>query len=134
MATERAPRADAGFTLIEVLIAMIILAVGLLALESLGIGAAASVRRADVQSRYAALATNELETALNEIQRTPVVAQNNNFTTTDGVRVFRTVTSSAVAGTTYNLYAISVRVLPPTSNRGAVLTSDSVNMTSNVVR
>ncbi|HEX6748024.1 MAG TPA: prepilin-type N-terminal cleavage/methylation domain-containing protein [Longimicrobium sp.] len=134
MATERAPRADAGFTLIEVLIAMIILAVGLLALESLGIGAAASVRRADVQSRYAALATNELETALNEIQRTPAVAQNSSFTTTDGVRVFRTVTSSAVAGTTYNLYSISVRVLPPTSNRGAVLTSDSVNMTSNVVR
>jgi prepilin-type N-terminal cleavage/methylation domain-containing protein len=132
--TERAPRRDAGFTLIEVLFAMLILSVGLLALESMGIGAAAAVRRADVASTYSALATNELETALNEIQRTPAVVSNATRTADGGARVFRTITTSAVAGTTYSLYTINVRVLPPTSGAGVVKTSDSVNVTSNVVR
>jgi prepilin-type N-terminal cleavage/methylation domain-containing protein len=132
--TERAPRTDAGFTLIEVLFAMLILAIGLLALESMGIGAAAAVRRADVASSYSALATDELEQTLNEIQRTPAVVSNSTRTTTSGVRIFRTITTSAVAGTTYNLYTINVRVLPPTSGAGVVKTSDSVNVTSNVVR
>jgi len=132
--TERAPRRDAGFTLIEVLFAMLILSIGLLALESMGIGAAAAVRRADVQSTYAALATDEMEQTLNEIQRTPPVVNSQNRTTASGVRVFRTITTSAVAGTTYTLYTIKVRVLPPVSGAGVVKSSDSINVTSNVVR
>ena len=133
MDTERAPRSDAGFTLIEVLIAMIILAVGLLALESLGIGAAASVRRADVRTTYTAMATDELETALNELNRSPVVVQGTDRTNAAGVRVVRTVATTQVAGTTFTLYTVRVRVLPPSTGRGAVLSSDSVVLTSNVV-
>lgn len=59
-----APRAEAGFTLIEVLVAMVILAVGLLGLEALGIGVARSVSLADRQSVYAVTAGDSLEAAL----------------------------------------------------------------------
>ena len=45
-----------GFTLIEVVVAMVILALGLLGLEALGIGAARSIATADRQSGYATIA------------------------------------------------------------------------------
>lgn len=53
-----------GFTLIEVMIAMIILAIGLLALEGLGLQAVRSITQADRASGYAALARDSLESAL----------------------------------------------------------------------
>ncbi len=58
-----------GFTLVEVLVAMVILAIGLLALEALGIGAARAVARADVQSEYTALATARVEETLVRIRQ-----------------------------------------------------------------
>jgi prepilin-type N-terminal cleavage/methylation domain-containing protein len=66
----RRPSRREGFTLIEVLIAMVILAVGLLALEAMGIGAARLVARADRQSEYTAMATADLEAALNQYRNT----------------------------------------------------------------
>lgn len=59
---------EAGFTLIEVLTAMIILAVGLLGLEALGIGAARSITMADRQSGYATLTADSLESALHQLR------------------------------------------------------------------
>jgi len=67
------PSGREGFTLIEVLVAMVILAVGLLALESMGIGAARMVARADRQSEYTAMATADLEAALNQFRTTGAV-------------------------------------------------------------
>ena len=133
MGTDRMRKQD-GFTLIEVLAAMVILAVGLLALESLGIGAASAVRRADVKTTYTAVATDEMEQAINELHRTPVIAQNRTRTTTTGARVYRTIVTTAVTGTGYNLYTVNVRVLPPASPTGAIKSMDSVNVVSNVVR
>lgn len=133
MGTDRMRNAN-GFTLIEVLAAMVILAVGLLALESLGIGAASAVRRADVKTTYTAVATDEMEQAINELHRTPAIVQNRTRTTDTGARVYRTVTTAAVAGTTYNLYTVQVRVLPPATPTGAIKSMDSVNVVSNVVR
>jgi prepilin-type N-terminal cleavage/methylation domain-containing protein len=69
--TERGPRGEAGFTLIEVLAAMVILSVGLLALEALGIGAARSVASADRQTRYTAVATRVMEGRQQEIRQSP---------------------------------------------------------------
>jgi prepilin-type N-terminal cleavage/methylation domain-containing protein len=69
------PASEAGFTLIEVLVAMIILAVGLLGLEAMGIGAARSVVMAERQSEYATLASDSLESALHQLRRGTVPAQ-----------------------------------------------------------
>lgn len=71
MATEtRTPNGtgEDGFTLIEVLVAMLILAFGLLGLEALGIGAARSVAMADRQSEFATIAATALEDALEELR------------------------------------------------------------------
>lgn len=133
MGTDRM-RNPNGFTLIEVLAAMVILAVGLLALESLGIGAASAVRRADVKTTYTAVATDEMEQAINELHRNPAIVQDRNRTTDTGARVYRTITTAQVTGTAYNLYTVRVRVLPPSNPTGALRSMDSVNVVSNVVR
>ena len=62
---------EAGFTLIEVLVAMVILSVGLLGLEALGIGAARSVVNADNQTRMATAATRAMEAKQQEVRRAP---------------------------------------------------------------
>lgn len=75
MATERAPlRGEEGFTLIEVVVAMVILAVGLLALEALGIGAARSVNTANRQSELAVVATGALEETIRQVKSNPGAA------------------------------------------------------------
>lgn len=137
-----AARADAGFTLLEVLIAVTILAVGLLALEAMGIGAARSVRRAEVQTTYTATAADLMEKTLTRIAQSPAAAiADTSYTGASGERVWRTAsavalagtTRNSVAGTTLNLWTVNVRVLPPTS-LGVLQASDSVNITSNVIR
>jgi type IV pilus modification protein PilV len=142
VATEPTPRADAGFSLIEVLIAMIILSVGLLALESLGIGAARTVRRAEVQSNYTATAQDLLEKTMVRIARAPTTAiGDTSYTGSSGERVWRTAsaasitgtTRNGVAGTTLNNWTVTVRVLPPTT-LGVLAASDSVRMVSNVIQ
>lgn len=86
-----ATNAESGFTLIEVLAAMIILAVGLLALEGLGIGAARMISMADRQSEHATLASDSLESALHQIRRGAVPAQFC-LTIDRGDRLSRTIT------------------------------------------
>jgi type IV pilus modification protein PilV len=144
--SERTARADAGFTLIEVLIAMVILAIGLLAVEALGIGAARTVQRARVQSAYTALATDEMEQVMATIDSDPIteiddldytVPAGNGATT--GARVVRTATFAPVAGTDpvrageLNLWTVVVSVLPPTGS-SLIAPSDSVHLESNVIR
>jgi prepilin-type N-terminal cleavage/methylation domain-containing protein len=69
--TEQKVRSDAGFTLIEVLAAMMVLAIGLMGLQALGIGAARSVVRADTQSEVAAIATATIEARQQAIRANP---------------------------------------------------------------
>ena len=66
----RHARGQDGFTLVEVLIAMVILAVGLLALEALGIGAAKMVGRAERQGDYITAATSRLEATMAQLRQT----------------------------------------------------------------
>lgn len=144
--SEPAARGDAGFTLIEVLIAMVILSIGLLAVEALGIGAARAVQRARVQSAYTALATDELEQTMVTIGQAPTgaIAERSytvpaNSGATTGARVKRTAASAAVPNTTparggtLMLWTVTVSVLPPTGSR-VLATSDSVHLESNVIR
>lgn len=74
-------RSGDGFTLIEVLVAMVILAVGLLGLEALGIGASRMIVRAEKQSRVSTLAATHLENGrqqarLNPTPRSSCASQN----------------------------------------------------------
>lgn len=140
MATEPTPRADAGFSLIEVLIAMIILSVGLLALEALGIGAARTVRRAEVQSDYAAIAQDLLEQTMVRITQAPTTAiADTSYTGAGGEQVSRTAAFAAIPGTTrvgggtLSNWTVTVRVLPPV-NLGVLAASDSVRVVSNVIQ
>ena len=64
-----------GFTLIEVLIAMVILAVGLLGLEALGIGAARANAVAERQSHHAVIGADSLESALHQVRQQIVPSQ-----------------------------------------------------------
>lgn len=127
MSTEpRVRRSQAGFTLIEVLVAMVILSVGLLGLEALGIGAARAVTRASNQTRYTEVASGWLNRELATLRAgtaAPAVG-----TTTlalaagdpgygKGVRVTRIVAQLAAP----RAYRVSIAVAPlqPTALRQA---------------
>ncbi|MBA4159958.1 MAG: prepilin-type N-terminal cleavage/methylation domain-containing protein [Gemmatimonadetes bacterium] len=64
----RSPRCVGGFTLIEVVIAMVLLSVGLLGLQALGIMAVRSNGLAQKNSRAAATASQYMETAFNQFR------------------------------------------------------------------
>jgi prepilin-type N-terminal cleavage/methylation domain-containing protein len=113
--TELGPRA--GFSLIEVLIAMVILAVGLLAIEAMAIGASRMVAGGDRNTEYTLLATQRLETQLLRVRTTTLNPQASD-STVNGVRVQVVPTSAAVAGVPAaggTLWTISVTVTPPST-------------------
>ncbi len=97
MSTEtRARHAESGFTLIEVLIAMVLLGIALMALVPLGVISARQVGLADRNSRSAATATLYLEDALQQIrQGTPPAACS--LTLDNGDKVERQVNISTSA-------------------------------------
>ena len=100
-----------GSTLAEVLIAMVILAVGLLALEAMGIGASRQVTRADRNSEYTALATTEMEQVIGVVDAGQVPASSDR--TVNGVRIQRVVTAIPVTGR--RMYQVSVTLTPPSN-------------------
>ncbi len=108
------PRPDrGGFTLIEVLIAMLILAVGLLALEAMAIGASQSIATANRMTEYTLIASQRLETVL-EQARDP----NQNPVSVDDVLANGTLVSTNVQtnaqGAAGTLFTVTVTVTPPT--------------------
>lgn len=110
MTTDAPVRTDEqGFTLIEVLFAMLILAVGLLGLEALGIGATRAVNVAGRQSTFSAMASDTLERTLGRIRRGEAVADGTTRyvagSTQDSVRV-------AVGGSGTRLRDVTVTVVP----------------------
>lgn len=112
-----------GFTLVEVLVAMIILAIGLLALEAMGIGAARAVARADIQSEYTAMATDRMERALAMIRQGQAVA---GLDTVTDEATLTTSVAQAAAGTLQS-YTVTVVVTPNyRSTRGVTLSPDTV--------
>jgi prepilin-type N-terminal cleavage/methylation domain-containing protein len=67
---------DTGFTLVEVLLAMVILSGGMLALESLGIGAARSLTRAETGTQLVSTGTAAMERGQQQVHaqlRAPAV-------------------------------------------------------------
>lgn len=110
-----APRGDrGGFSLVEVLIAMVVLAVGLLALESLAIGASRSIATANRMTEYTLIASQQLE-SVQERARTGGNPASSDVRLANGTRVQTVVQRNNATGT---LWTISVTVTPPAAGVG----------------
>lgn len=134
--TDEAHAATAGFTLIEVLVAMVILAVGLLQLEAMAIGTSRLVNKARVQSQFTFLAADTLERTLGKIREEPAIPPVGTTTylaSHDSRRdTVRVVVSSVPANGSF-LYTVRVAVVPPAGG-GAVARRDSVSLSGQVFR
>ena len=121
----QAPRPDrGGFTLIEVLVAMVVLAVGLLALESMAIGASRSIATANRMTEYTLIASQQLETTQQRV-RSGLNPQSGDQVLANGTLVATTVAQN-VQGTS-RLWTITVTVTPPAGGVGiASLTPTTV--------
>jgi prepilin-type N-terminal cleavage/methylation domain-containing protein len=129
--TDRARGAgEDGFTLIEVLIAMVILSVGLLGLEALGVGASRMVSRAERQGALVAVASDTLERTLSRFRTDASAAALPNvdqaFLTSrnDTIRV-------SVTGAGTRLRTVSVTAIPSPSSV-VLRRADSLRVTGNV--
>ena len=107
MISDTRPRNREGFTLIEVVVAMVILAVGLLGLEALGIGAARSNALAERQSGYATIAGDSLESAMHQLRRQALPSQFCRSDLAHGDRLSRRVDLG-----TPQLATVTVTVIP----------------------
>lgn len=111
------PRSDrGGFTLIEVLVAMLILAVGLLGLEAMAIGASRTIATASRMTEYTLIASQQLETVL-EAVRTGQNPGSDDEELDNGTLVSTTVETDpqGAAGT---LWTVTVTVTPPAGGAG----------------
>ncbi len=136
------PRDDAGFTLIEVLVAMVILAVGLLGLEALGIGASRAVNRAERTSAFAFVASDTLERTLGRIRRGDPVSDGTTTTVIrpgDSQRLIEDTLRITIATTQVstsparNLRTVSVTVVPDPSS-SVLARRDSLRVVGYVYR
>ena len=118
---------NSGFTLIVVLIAFVILAIGLLAIEALGIGASRLVSRAQKMADYSTWATAKLESSMDSIRQGYAITNSSGSFT--GGTWARTVTESAPA-TGVALRTIRISVRPTASN--VMAASDSLTVPGNV--
>jgi len=107
---DRVSRNRGGFTLLEVLFAMVILAVGLLGLQALSIGAFRSVARGEQNSRAAVVASDYLEDALARLRSNPPQAvASDSGSLADGGTWTRTV--CGIAGPSFTAQvSVEVRV------------------------
>jgi prepilin-type N-terminal cleavage/methylation domain-containing protein len=137
VATEPSPRADAGFSLIEVLIAMVILSVVLLSLKGLSVSAARTTASATRRSRYVEVATDTLERTLSRLREGQGAAGGSyvikDATGADAATVSLTVTDNgqlAAPSPPIRRWDVTVRVIPLLTARLA----DSVNLTASVIQ
>jgi type IV pilus modification protein PilV len=131
------PPADAGFSLLEVLVAMVILSVGLLALEGVAVGAARTTAHASRRSLYTAVATDRLERTLSALREGQAANNDSaNVTNATGRAIARArwtiVDNGVLAAPSPPLrrYDVSVKVTP-------LLTADladSVSLVASVIR
>lgn len=133
-ATEAAgPRPDrGGFTLIEVLIAMVILAVGLLALEAMAIGASRSIAAANRMTEYTLIASQQLETVLEQARDAAQDPQSSVTELANGT-VVETDVQTDDQGAAGTLYTVEVTVTPPASSVGNLALTPTT-VTGRVVR
>lgn len=131
---EAAPSGHEGFTLAEVLVATVILAVGLLALSSLGMVSARTVARAERQSEYATAASDTLERVLGRIRdRQPVDGGRTFVRNGDTVRIaIDSVRVATADGAPVHRFDVTVTVAP--TPREFTTRADSLRVVGSVVR
>ena len=133
----RPRRGDAGFTLLEVLIAMVILSVGLLAIEGMAVGAAKTSASSARRSRYTEVATDYLERTLSAL-REGQGASSSSSTLRDNsgasaATLTITVTDQGQLSSpspSNRRWDVQVRVIPTNTTRLA----DSVNLVASVIQ
>lgn len=117
--------------MIEVLVAMVILAVGLLGLQALGVGAVRMMARADTQTTYARLASQDLELALQEIRGGRIPQSKCEFLPGARARLSRIIGGLATRRptVTVRVAAEGDGVAPPVELQGSVYTPDGLEGT-----
>jgi prepilin-type N-terminal cleavage/methylation domain-containing protein len=131
------PPADAGFSLLEVLVAMVILSVGLLALEGVAVGAARTSAHASRRSLYTAVATDALERTMSALREGQAAPSSPTPVTNAGGRTIAysavTIVDNGVLAAPsppLRRYDVSVRVTPVNTADAA----DSVSLVASVVQ
>jgi type IV pilus assembly protein PilV len=103
------PRARAGFTLVEVVFAIVVLSVGLLALAGLGLAASRLTRGGSVQTVAASMA----QARFDSIASVPCLPLRNAGTTTSPLRTFRGVRERwAVTAGSYRINLVDTLWVP----------------------
>ena len=126
-------RSEGGFTLIEVLVALLILTIGLLGLEALGIGAARTLAMSEKQSQVTSLAATAMEELRAGITNSTVTLPN---TTDSTATVVATLGDTVVVSRirqpiATNRARLTVRVAPKTTRTGrAVVQAKAVRLDS----
>ncbi|HEU0015827.1 MAG TPA: prepilin-type N-terminal cleavage/methylation domain-containing protein [Longimicrobium sp.] len=136
MQTEQALAAGReGFTLVEVLAAMLILAVGLLGLEALGVTAARSLVRAGELGEYTALAADRIEQETARIRAGLAAEGTSRSATADGDSIKVVVSRDQVGATAVYLWRVDVTVTPSATAGGGVAGDlGPVQMTAHAVK
>lgn len=125
MDAKRAPRLpDGGFTLIEILIAMVLLGVGMLGLSALGVTSARTLAQAEVRTAYAITAADALEQALYRIRTEP-------GSVSSGVLSVDTLDSRDIVTTTVTRadprWTVTVTVAASASSRSASISDYTIS-------
>jgi prepilin-type N-terminal cleavage/methylation domain-containing protein len=132
------PDGRAGFSLIEIVIALLLLAVGLLGVEALGVYASRQMARAEKNTVMVAAAADTLERTVAHIRQgdagVPPITQTYTIGSGDTVRlaVTRALMSNTVTANTYD-WTVQVSAYP--LRRGTLLQRrDSIGMISHVIQ
>lgn len=127
-------RSDSGFTLIEILVALLILSIGLLGLEALGIGAARALAMSEKQSEFTTLAATSMEELRASVINAPAALTAGDSTTTVVATQGDTAVVTRVLALQGNRHArLTVRVRPRTARTGKFVQARAVQLDSYLI-
>jgi prepilin-type N-terminal cleavage/methylation domain-containing protein len=132
-ALPRPPRGRAGFALAEVLVAMVILAFGLMAVQSMALGASQMIRKADLTTQYTLVGSHRLEELLTSARIGTPPSGTGTQSLADGTIVDWTVTTTNAGTSGATLYRVRVTVTPA-STLAARVRLDPITLTGQAVR
>jgi type IV pilus modification protein PilV len=131
-------RGQAGFTLVEIIVALLLLAIGLLGVEALALNASRMMARAEKQTIWMGVAADTLERTVAQIREgsltvAPSTPQTYQLTGGDTVRLAVSNADISNSSPGAKLWTVQVSVYP--NRRGTLLQrSDSIGMVSSVVK